>query len=38
MIIANNAGRKISAPLKTLIIVSIFINYYGIISWFKGPC
>jgi hypothetical protein len=38
MIIAYNAGRKISAPLKTLIIASIFINYYGTISWFKSPC
>jgi translation elongation factor EF-4 len=38
MIIAYNAGRKISAPLKTLIIASIFINYYGVISWFKSPC
>jgi hypothetical protein len=38
MIIAVNAGKKVSALLKTLIITSIFINYYGLISWFKSPC
>jgi len=38
MLIASNAGERISAPLKTLIIASIFINYYGTISWFRGPC
>ena len=38
MLIAYNAGERISAPQKTLIIASIFINYYGTISWFKGPC
>jgi hypothetical protein len=38
LLIANNAGERISAPLKALIIVSIFINYYGTISWFGGPC
>ena len=38
MLIAYNADGKISAPLKTLIIASIIINYYGTISWFKGPC
>jgi hypothetical protein len=38
MLIAYNAGERISAPLKTLIIASIFINYYGTISWFRGPC
>jgi hypothetical protein len=38
MIIAYNAGEKVSRLLKTLIIVSIIINYYGTISWFKGPC
>jgi hypothetical protein len=38
LLIANNAGERISAPLKALIIVSIFINYYGTLSWFKGPC
>jgi len=38
MIIAYNAGQKISTPLKMLIITSIFINYYGTISWFRSPC
>jgi hypothetical protein len=38
MLIADNAGERISATLKALIIASIFINYYGIISWFKSPC
>jgi len=38
MLIAYNAGERISAPLKTLIIASIFINYYGTLSWFRGPC
>jgi hypothetical protein len=38
LLIAYNAGERISAPLKALIIASIFINYYGTISWFKGPC
>jgi hypothetical protein len=38
LLIANNAGERISAPLKALIIASIFINYYGTLSWFKGPC
>ena len=38
MLIAYNAGERISAPLKTLIIASIFINFYGTLSWFRGPC
>jgi hypothetical protein len=38
MLIALNSGEKISIPLKFLIILSILINYYGIISWYKGPC
>jgi len=38
MLIAYNAGERISAPLKTLIIASIFINFYGALSWFRGPC
>ena len=38
MLIASTAGERISAPLKTLIIASIFINYYGTMSWFRGPC
>ena len=38
MLIAYNAGERISAPLKALIIASIFINFYGTLSWFRGPC
>jgi hypothetical protein len=38
MLIADNAGERISAPLETLIIASICINYYGTISWFRSPC
>jgi hypothetical protein len=38
MLIAYNAGEKISGLLKALIIASIFINYYGTLSWFRGPC
>jgi len=38
MLIAYNAGERISAPLKALIIASIFINFYGALSWFWGPC
>jgi hypothetical protein len=38
MLIGLNAGDRISLPLKALIIASIFINYYGTLSWFNGPC
>jgi hypothetical protein len=38
MLIAYNAGERVSVLLKTLIIASIFINYYGTLSWFRGPC
>ncbi len=38
MLIASNAGEKVSAGLKSLIIVSIFVNFYGTLSWFRGPC
>jgi hypothetical protein len=38
MIIAFNAGERVSGVLKTIIIASILINYYGIISWHKSPC
>ncbi len=38
MLIAYNAGERISAPLKAFIIASIFINFYGALSWFRGPC
>jgi len=38
MLIAYNAGNQISSFLKALIIASIFVNYYGTLSWFRGPC
>jgi hypothetical protein len=38
MIIASNAGDRISGFFKTLIITSIAINYYGMISWLIFPC
>ena len=38
MLIAHNAGSKISIPLKIFILSSIAVNYYGTISWFNGPC
>jgi len=38
MIIAYNAGERISGLLKTLIIASIIINYYGTISALSVPC
>jgi hypothetical protein len=38
MVIAFTAGERISLPLKALIILSIMINYYAIISWYHGPC
>ena len=38
MIIAYNAGEKICGFLKTLIIASIIINYYGTISSLIAPC
>ena len=38
MIIAFNMGEKVSGILKTLIIASISINYYGVLSWYKSPC
>ena len=38
MLISLNAGQRISLPLKILIVISILINYYGIVSWFHGPC
>jgi hypothetical protein len=38
MIIAYNAGERISGFFKALIIGSFVINYYGAISWFKSPC
>lgn len=38
MLIAANAGKKVSPLLKGLIAASILINYYCIISFFRGPC
>lgn len=38
MLLAYTAGRRISFPLKVLITASILVNYYGIISWYRGPC
>jgi len=38
MIIAYNVGERISGFMKTLIIVSIIINYYGTISSMIVPC
>jgi len=38
MLIAFTAGEKISFPLKILIILSILVNYYGILSWYHGIC
>ena len=38
MVIAFTSGERISFPLKALIILSILINFYSIISWYHGPC
>jgi hypothetical protein len=38
LLVSVNAGKRISIPLKILIIISIIVNYYGIISWYKCPC
>jgi hypothetical protein len=38
MIIAYNVGERISGLMKTLIIASIIINYYGTISSMIVPC
>ena len=38
MLLGITAGKEISNLFKILIILSIIINYYGIISWFSGPC
>jgi hypothetical protein len=38
LLIAFSAGKRVSFPLKLLIVLSVLINYYGIISWFRGPC
>jgi hypothetical protein len=38
MIIANNVGEKISGLMKSLIVASIIINYYGTISSMSVHC
>jgi hypothetical protein len=38
MLIALNAGKKISWQLKLLILASIAMNYFGTISWFFSTC
>lgn len=38
MLLALNAGQKVSWPLKILIIVSIAMNYFGTVSWFFSKC
>jgi hypothetical protein len=38
LVIAFTAGERISIPLKVLIILSIMINYYAVVSWYHGPC
>jgi hypothetical protein len=38
MVLAFTAGERISIPLKALIILSIIVNYYAIVSWYYGPC
>jgi hypothetical protein len=38
MLIVYNAGEWMSTNLKTFIVASVIINYYGTLSWFRGPC
>jgi len=38
MLIASMPAKESLLHLKTLVIASIFINYYGTLSWFRGPC
>lgn len=38
MLIALNAGQKVSWPLKFLITISIAMNYFGTVSWFFSKC
>ena len=38
ILMAFTAGERISTPLKALIVLSIGVNYYAIVSWFHGPC
>jgi len=38
LVLAFTAGERISTLLKTLIILSVGINYYAIVSWYHGPC
>jgi hypothetical protein len=38
MLIAFNAGQRVSWPLRFLIIISIAMNYFGTVSWFFSKC
>ena len=38
MLLALNAGQKVSWPLRLLIIISIAMNYFGTVSWFFSKC
>jgi hypothetical protein len=38
LVLAFAAGERVSTPLKVLIVLSVVINYYAIISWYYGPC
>jgi hypothetical protein len=38
MLIALNAGEKVSWPLKLLILISMVMNYFGTVSWFFSKC
>lgn len=38
LVMAFTAGERVSFPLKVLIVLSVIINFYAIISWYYGPC
>jgi len=38
LVMSFSAGNRISVALKTLIILSIVINYYAVVSWYFGAC
>jgi hypothetical protein len=38
LVLGFTAGEKVSVPLKVLIILSMIVNYYAIVSWYYGPC
>jgi len=38
MLLALNAGQKISWPLRILILASLVMNYFGTVSWFFSKC